>query len=235
VFSIRALSPGGFAHDESVDVATADESSAASLTVANGGLTLETAHVAVVTLNPAKAFGPSTFGPLKFRVNTRGVSSDWQPLATLVRLPVLQQLQCPATSDLACKLMGTNLFLVDAISGDADFGHPVMVPDGYLGSTLPVPHPAGGALYVKLRDDPTVANPTLLAVQVLPAPADDADRSDARHSALPANAPSNPPASPARDASPAPDASSAPAPAAPGQPAPVQPAGPAAAPTGAVP
>jgi hypothetical protein len=184
IFSVRAQSPAAFARDESVDVATGDESFATSLNLANGGLTLENAQVAVATLNPSKAFGPSTFGPLKFRVNTRGVTSDWQPLANLVRLPALKELKCPATPELACKLIGTNLFLIDSVAGDPEFTHPVAVPDGFLGSALPVPHPTMGPLYIKLRDNPQVINPTLLTVQQLPPPADDAGRTEARHSAL---------------------------------------------------
>jgi hypothetical protein len=54
-----------------------------------------------------------------------------------------------------------------------------------LGSALPVPHPTAGPLYLKLRDNPQVINPTLLTVQQLPPPADeDAGRAEARHSAL---------------------------------------------------
>jgi hypothetical protein len=184
VFSIRAQSPAVFARDENVDVATIDETSATTLSVANGGLTLENSQVAVATLNPAKAFGPSTFGPLKFRVNTKGTTSEWQPLANLVRLPALKELKCPPTPELACKLVGTNLFLLDSIAGDAEFTHPVTVPEGFLGSALPVPHPTAGPLYVKLRDNPQVVNPTLLTMQQLPAPADDAGRNEARQSAV---------------------------------------------------
>src|ERR1700675_3187137 len=51
VFSIRAQSPAAFARDENVDVATGDETSATTLSVANGGLTLETAPAAVATLD----------------------------------------------------------------------------------------------------------------------------------------------------------------------------------------
>jgi hypothetical protein len=189
VFSIRAQSPAAFARDENVDVATGDETSATTLNVANGGLTLATAQVAVATLNPARAFGPSTFGPLKFRVNTKGMASEWQPLANLVRLPALKELKCPPTPELACKLVGTNLFLLDSIAGDAEFTHPVTVPEGFLGSALPVPHPTVGPLYVKLRDNPQIVNPTLLTMQQLPAPADDAGRTEARHSAVRSDAP----------------------------------------------
>jgi hypothetical protein len=185
IFSVRAQSPAAFARDATLDVATGDESSATSLSLANGGLTLENAQVAVATLNPLKAFGPSTFGALKFRVNAKGVASDWQPLANLVRLPALKELKCPTAPELACKLIGTNLFLIDSVAGDPEFTHPVSVPDGFLGSALPVPHPTAGPLYLKLRDNPQVINPTLLTVQQLPPPADeDAGRADARHSAL---------------------------------------------------
>jgi hypothetical protein len=171
IFSVRSESPEYFAHDESVEVATGDETSVTTLSLTNGGLTLENAHVAVATLNPSKAFGPSTFGPLKFRVSLKGVAGDWQPLANLVRLPVLTELKCPVSPELACQLTGTHLFLIDSVSGDAQFTHPIAVPDGFLGAALPVPHPAAGTLYLKLRDNPEIVNPTLVAVQVLQAQA----------------------------------------------------------------
>jgi hypothetical protein len=120
---------------------------------------------------------------LKFRVNLKGVAGDWQPLANLVRLPMLTELTCPASTELACQLTGTHLFLIDSVSGDAQFSHPVTVPDGFLGVALPVPHPSAGSLYIKLRDNPEVVNPIRLAVQSLPAPFDDSGRAAARRSA----------------------------------------------------
>jgi hypothetical protein len=185
LFSVRAHSPAAFGRDATLDVATGDESSSTALSLANGGLTLENAQVAVATLNPSKAFGPSTFGALKFRVTAKGVASDWQPLANLVRLPALKELKCPATPALACQLIGTNLFLIDSVAGDPQFTHPVSVPEGFLGSALPVPHPTTGPLYLRLRDNPQVINPMLLTVQQLPPPAEeDAGRTESRHSAL---------------------------------------------------
>jgi hypothetical protein len=136
-------------------------------------MTLENGQVAVVTLNPAKAFGPSAFGLIQFRVTAKGIAGDWQPLANLVRLPMLRDLKCPATPDLACKLSGVNLFLIDSVSDDPNFTHAVQVPEGFLGAALPVPHPTGGGLYVKLRDDTAVVNPTTLETQQLPASAND--------------------------------------------------------------
>jgi hypothetical protein len=183
-FSLRSQTPAVFARDENIEIATADESSTATLSFANGGLMLENAHVAVVTLTPAKVFGGAAFGPLQFRVNSKGILGDWQPLANLVRLPMLKELKCPATPELACKLSGSNLFLIDSVSDDPHFAHSVAVPDGFLGSALPVPHPKTGLLYVKLRDDPTVVNSTALPIQEIPPTAEESARGVTRTSAL---------------------------------------------------
>jgi len=196
IFSLRSQSPARFSRDEMIEVATDDDNYTTTLSVANGGLTLEDAHVAVATLNPAKAFGNSAFGPLQFRVNANGVTGEWQPLATLVRLPVLKDLQCPATPELACKLSGINLFLVDSLSEDPHFAHPVHVPDGFPGASLPVPHLTDGQLYVRLRDDPAVISAARLTAQQLPPSPEELARADARHAAAPpsdAPAPQAPP------------------------------------------
>jgi hypothetical protein len=182
-FSLRAGSPAAFDRDETIEVATADREYSASLTLTNGGLTLATRSVAIATLDPAKAFGRSAFGPLQFRVIDDGVKGDWQPLATLVRLPRLRQLLCPATPELACKLSGSGLYLVDAISSNAEFDHPVQVPDGFPGYALPVPHPVHGALYVRLRDDPSVINRASLAAEELPPTREEASRASVRRAA----------------------------------------------------
>jgi hypothetical protein len=182
-FSVRAQSPVTFVREEQIEVAMADESAATTLSIANGGITLENSKVAVATLDPTKALGSSAFGPLLFRTVVNGVTGDWQPLATLVRLPVLRDLKCPVTAELACKLSGSGLFLVDAVSSEADFAHAVQVPDGFPGYSLPVPHPNNGLLYVKLRDDPTVISRATLEPQQLPPTADEVARAAERHAA----------------------------------------------------
>ena len=183
-FSVRTVAPSVFAFDQKIEVATEDEEFSATLTLTNGGMTLENSKVAVATLDPGKAFGASAFGPLQFRVVTAtGVPGDWQKLGTLVRLPVLKDLKCPATPDLACKLSGSNLFLVESVSSDPGFTHPVQVPDGFPGYTMPVPHPTDGNLYVKLRDDPAIVNSTGLGAQQLPPTTDEAARDTERHAA----------------------------------------------------
>jgi hypothetical protein len=222
IFSVRARLPASFAYDEVIEVATADETATTTLSLAGGSITLERSSVAVAVLDAALAFGPSVFGPLKFRVTLAGSAGDWQPLATLVRLPVLADLRCPATPELACKLSGAKLFLVDSLSVDRQFTHPVPVPDGFPGYTLPIPQPTDGRLYLKLRDDPDVVNPVTVQVVALPPSAEESARAEARHAAAqsplatPAPSPSpSPSPSPAAGLSPAPAPAPAPMPAAP--------------------
>jgi hypothetical protein len=128
-------------------------------------------------------------------VNAKGVAGDWQPLANLVRLPMLKKLDCPATPELACKLTGSSLYLIDSISADAQFTKPAIVPDGFLGSAMPVPHPRTGTLYVKLRDNPQIANPTALTVQAIPPAPAETDRTEVRQSALTTDTAGPPPGS----------------------------------------
>ena len=201
-FSVRAVTPAVFAFDQKIEVATVDQAFSTLLALNNGGITLEDSKVAVATLDPAKAFGSSAFGPLQFRVLANGVPGDWQPLATLVRLPLFKDLKCPATADLACKLSGANLFLVDSVSADPKFAHPVQVPDGFPGYSMPVPHPTDGNLYVKLRDDPSVVNSTTLGAQQLPPTSDETARAPERHAAH-AEPEAAPPVAPAPAAAPA--------------------------------
>ncbi len=88
--------------------------------------------------------------------------SDWLPLGTLVRLPVLARLQCSSDLAAACNLSGSNLFLLQAVSADPAFATSNAVPDGFTGGSLPVPHPAGstGTLFIRLRDDPAPVDAT---------------------------------------------------------------------------
>lgn len=168
VFSVRAKSPATFGREANIEIASADEALTTMLSLANRSITLADASTAVATFDPAKAFGFSAFGPLKFRVVNQGVAGDWQPLVTLVRLPVLQALQCPA-AERSCKLTGSNLFLVDSVSGDPQFKEAVEVPAGFPGRALPVPRPGKDGLYIKLRDDPTVVNVAALVAEEPPA------------------------------------------------------------------
>ncbi len=165
-FSLKSQVPSAFPRDEIIEVATADESVHAMLSVGDGTLMLQDEQTVVARLDPRKNLGPSAFGPLRFRpVNSNGEKGDWQPLITLVRLPTLEGLRCPNSAEEQCTLSGSGLYLLDSISTDPQFQQSVPVPDGFAGSTLNVPHPNGQDLYVKLRDDRSTVNKLDLPVQ----------------------------------------------------------------------
>jgi len=160
-FSVRAEAPASLADPDAIEVATADGGASVTLTGANG-LTREDEHVALATLTPAKAFGASAFGALRFRIVHDGVSGDWQPLVTLVRLPTLRDLRCREGARGPCQLTGSDLFLIDSVSSDAAFDHPVKVPEGFPGGAITTPHPEDGRLFVRLRDDPAAVGRVVL-------------------------------------------------------------------------
>jgi hypothetical protein len=163
-FSLRTEIPAAFTGREEVQVETPGGAFTATLTLANG-LTLEDSEVAIATLDTGKVFGPSAAGRLRYRIVEDGSPGDWQPLATLVRLPRLHDLKCPPDRERPCKLVGSDLFLLDALAGDPGFEHEIRVPEGFPGSVLSVPHPTDGRLFVKLRDDPTAINPVVFSVK----------------------------------------------------------------------
>jgi len=156
-FSIHAQTPAAFSGREKIEVATADGATSTTL-AASDGLVLEDPHVALATLDTGKVFGASAFGALRFRIVDGTGSGDWQPLATLVRLPAFRALKCPGGRSQACELTGSNLLLVDSLSSDPKFDHAVKIPEGFAGRVLSVPYPSSGKFYVKLHDAPSVMN-----------------------------------------------------------------------------
>ena len=149
-FSVRAegtrFSPG-----DSIEIATADGAMTTSVT-SGRGLTVQDDRIAVVSVEPGKALGVSAHGPLVWRLVQGDVAGDWVPLTTLVRVPVLAGVTC----NTVCMLAGSNLFLIDSVAASSGFAGAVRVPEGYTGATLAVPQPAGGTLFLRLRDDPAV-------------------------------------------------------------------------------
>ena len=170
VFFLKSTIPSQFSRDEKVEVASDDSSFDTTLDLAHGDLMLADSKTAVATLNPLKSFGLSAFGPLRARViSADGAAGDWIPLGTLVRLPGFQDLRCPRSQSRPCILSGTNLFLATAFSATQEFTDPTQVPLDFTGLQLEVPHPAnGGALYVKLRDDPGIVQTLNLPVTLVP-------------------------------------------------------------------
>jgi len=169
-FFLKSEVPDEFSRTEKIEVATADGSSDVLLTIANGDLVLQDSQTMLAVLDPLKSFGASAFGALRFRpvgdVADDSSKGDWQPLATLVRVPTLKEIRCPDDPSQACHLIGTNLFLIDSVASDSKFTQPVAVPVGFVDSSLNVPRPSGTLLYIKLRDDSSVIN--TVALPVLP-------------------------------------------------------------------
>jgi hypothetical protein len=152
-----------FPRDQRIEVASQDNSFSTILNVGNGGIVLQDSKTALVTLDPTKAFGGSAFGPLRFRpISADGVQGDWQPLATLVRVPQLKELKCTEGTPV-CTLTGTDLFLLQQVGIDAQLANAVTVPEGFGDNNLSVPRP-NGTLYFKLRDDPGVVNSAVVPV-----------------------------------------------------------------------
>jgi hypothetical protein len=168
-FLLKSDVPARFPRSERIEVATTDESFATILSVSDGTLVMRDAETLYATINPRKAFGPSAFGPLQFRpIQDDGTKGDWQPLATLVRVPVLKEIHCPDSADQPCRLSGSNLYLIDSVASDQQFAHNAPVPTDFIDSTLNVPHPGDGGLFIKLRDDPSSVNTVALPVSMDP-------------------------------------------------------------------
>ena len=145
-----------FLRSSQVEIASEDHSLHDELTVGAGSLVLQDKHTVLAQIDLRKTFGDSAFGPLFVRITTHdGVAGDWQPLATLVRLPKLADLRCSGTGDQPCTLTGSDLYLIASLAPDQTFSMPVDVPDGFVGPSLDIPRPQNDTFYLKLRDDPT--------------------------------------------------------------------------------
>ena len=165
VFFLKSRVPANFPRNEKVEVAAADGSFRTVLSLADGGLMLEDAKTAVGMVDPLARFGSSAFGPVEARVmSADGVSGDWMPLGTLVRLPGFKELRCPRALAKPCTLSGSNLFLAASIGASAEFDNATDVPPEFTGTQLSVPRPAGGVLYLRLRDDPATVQTLTLPV-----------------------------------------------------------------------
>jgi len=165
VFFVKSKVPADFPRDEKIEVAADDGSFRTMLSLSDSTLMLEDAKTAMGTVEPLARFGGSAFGPIEARaVSSEGVSGDWLPLGTLVRLPGLKELRCPRAVAKPCMLSGSNLFLATAIGPTADFNNSTDIPPDFTGMQLTVPHPVSGTLYVKLRDDPATVQTVTLPV-----------------------------------------------------------------------
>jgi hypothetical protein len=165
-FFLKTEVPNIFPRTGKIEVSTADGSYDVFLSLDDGSLIAQDAQTVVATLDPLKSFGPSAFGPLRFRPLNGSGKGDWQPLATLVRVPALKEVRCPESPDKQCTLRGSGLFLISSVASDPEFKHSVPVPAGFADSALSVPRPDGTLLYIRLRDNPAAVN--IAALPVLP-------------------------------------------------------------------
>ncbi len=163
--------PVNFPRNEKVEVAAEDSSFRTVLSLADGSLMLEDARTAMGIVEPLARFGSSAFGPLRARVlSADGVTGDWLPLGTLVRLPGFRELHCPHVLAKPCTLTGTNLFLAASIAAQPDFDNADRSPPGVYRNPVHRPRPAFGVLYLRLRDHPeTVQTLTLPVLPMTPA------------------------------------------------------------------
>jgi hypothetical protein len=114
VFFLKSTVPASFPRTEKVEVAAVDGSYHTILSLDDGGLMLEDTKTAMGKLEPLVRFGSSAFGPVRVRaMSAAGVTGDWLPLGTLVRLPDFKELHCPHAVTKPCTLTGTDLFRLE--------------------------------------------------------------------------------------------------------------------------
>jgi hypothetical protein len=193
VFFLKSSSPSNFPRDEKIEVAASDSSFHTMLDLADGSLMLEDSKTAVGSVDPQARFGSSAFGPIRVRaISANGAAGDWLSLGTLVRLPGFKELRCTRAASKPCVLSGTNLFLANSIAATPDFDSPTEVPPEFTGTELIVPHPAGGVLYLKLRDDPATVQTLTLPVVAVTLPSEAAALKAHEAGTTPSEPPSKP-------------------------------------------
>jgi hypothetical protein len=209
VFFLKSRVPTDFPRNEKVEVAAEDGGFHTTLSVDDGSLMLEDSKTAMGTVDPLARFGGSAFGPLEVRVlSAEGVTGDWLPLGTLVRLPSFKELRCPRTMSKPCTLSGSNLFLASAVGSTPDLANATDVPPDFTGTQLILPHPTNGTVYLRLRDDPETVQTVTLPVTLISLLESHAVAAQPPAAAQPASAPADPqPEKPDAGAAPKPETS----------------------------
>jgi hypothetical protein len=148
VFSARVNDGPRLTAKDRIEIASADEDVHVDLPV-GPDLQIQGNDIVVAVFDPAK-LGPAAFGPLQFRLVRETGASDWQPLATLARLPRITSVDCAPGGE--CVVKGERLFLIETIGSGK--GKPLTISEGFTGDTIRVPRPAGDRLALRLRDAP---------------------------------------------------------------------------------
>jgi hypothetical protein len=121
-FILKAEVPSIFPRDQQIEVETDDGSFKAVLSLNEGTLILEDSQNVIAEFDP-RSLGRSALGPLRFRAIQGELKGAWKPLATLVRVPSLTAVRCPAGATKECTLTGSNLFLIDSVASDESFSN----------------------------------------------------------------------------------------------------------------
>ena len=154
-FSVQADLPARFLPSVHLEAQAPAADAQTHLDLKNGGLALIDARTLVATVDLSKVFGPSAFGPLRYRIGSGEDLSDWQLLGQLVRLPALHAPICPPEPTLPCVLPGKKLYLLESVASSPEGTDALRLEAGFPGDTVLVPRPRDGRLYLRLRDDPT--------------------------------------------------------------------------------
>jgi hypothetical protein len=155
VLKFVVKSKGVFPHSQTIEVTAGDGSVHTTLSLNSDSLILQDDHTAVASVNLAKAFGESAFGPLRIRaVPGDGTLGSWITLGTLVRRPHITSVHC-SQETLICTVEGSQLFLAPAFGATEEFGNAASVPTGFDEPVFSFQvNGKVDALYLRLRDDP---------------------------------------------------------------------------------
>lgn len=134
---------------ETVEIATAD-GRASGLIKAGKGYDLQDATTGIVAFTPAEALGVLAYGAIRFRIWHDDVASNWTPLATIVRLPDIHSVSCPARDK--CQVSGDRLFLIKAIGATEQPEGMQTIPDGFVNPRITTAAGRDGRIFLQLRD-----------------------------------------------------------------------------------
>jgi hypothetical protein len=169
-------SKAAFARAEKIEVAETpsadapDEELLHTTLSLDNGLVLQDSHTVLATFDPLKTFGSSTFGPFRMRaISPDGTTGEWLPLTTIVRLPTLASLSCPAlthTARTATRALERALAHASAPSAQSTLISSATEPKPAVQAPA---SPASGPASGSASEPATVSPPASSALQNIPA------------------------------------------------------------------
>jgi hypothetical protein len=125
-------SKGRFPRLQTIEIATGDRAVHTNLSLNSDSLILQDDHTAVASVDLAKVFGESAFGPLRIRaVPGDGTFWSWITLGTLVCRPHITGVHCSQEA-LTCTIEGSQLFLALAFSANEEFSNATRCRQGLM-------------------------------------------------------------------------------------------------------